>query len=313
MERRKLKIGCIEIDNPFILAPMAGYSDCAFRRLCALSGAGLTLTEMVSVKGLLYSGQKSAELLKTCNEEKVKCAQIFGANPQDFYDVITKTDYLDGFDIIDINMGCPVPKIVNNGEGSALIKDIPRAQEIVSACVSGAKGKPITVKTRKGFKQGENKSVEFCLAMQKAGVSAITVHGRTRADGYSGQNDFSIYSELKEELSVPLLLSGDADEHNANDLLNIADGVMIGRASVGNPWIFAKILGREVPLNITETLLKHIDFMNEIYGEHYTVVNMRKFIGGYYGGIRGNKEIKQECYQTKTVAELIDVIKKINA
>ena len=243
----------------------------------------------------------------------MKSAQIFGSNPQDFYDLLTKTPYLDKFDIIDINMGCPVPKIVNNGEGSALIRDKSRASEIVRACVEGAKGRPITVKTRKGFNRGENTAVEFCLALERAGASAIALHGRTRADGYSGQNDFSIYSEVKSALAVPLILSGDSTSENAYDLLNLTDGVMIGRGAVGNPWIFSKILGKSVDYSITQTVLKHIQFMNELYGEHYTVVNMRKFIGGYYGGIRGNKEIKQECYKTNTVEELICAVKKINA
>ncbi len=304
-------IGDVKVNNRLVLAPMAGYTDCAMRTLCARSGAGLTVTEMVSAKGLLYCGQKSAELLYTSPAETVKCAQIFGHEPNDFYKVLTETEYLNGFDIIDVNMGCPVPKIVKNGEGSSLIKDVIRAKEIVSACVDGAKGRPITVKTRMGFDEGEDCSISFCKEIESAGVSAITLHARTKAQGYAGKADWSVIEKVKKELNVPLIGSGDVNEQNAENLIEKCDALMIGRSAVGNPYIFACILEKEYNDDLTSVILEHIELMNEYYGERYTYVNMRKFIGGYYGGMRGNKEIKQKCFSAQSVSKLKEIVQQI--
>ena len=304
-------IGDVKVNNRLVLAPMAGYTDCAMRTLCARFGAGLTVTEMVSAKGLLYSGDKSAELLYTSPAERVKCAQIFGHEPSDFYKVLTEREYLNSFDIIDINMGCPVPKIVKNGEGSSLIKDEVRAKEIVSACVEGAKNRPVTVKTRMGFNEGEDCAIEFCKKIESAGASAITLHTRTKAQGYAGKADWTVIEKVKSELSVPLIGSGDVNEQNADELIEKCDALMIGRSAVGNPQIFAQILGDKTDYDITSILLEHIDLMNEFYGERYTYVNMRKFIGGYYGGLRGNKEIKQKCFSAQSVQELKKIVQEI--
>ncbi len=305
-----LKIGKIELSSPYILAPMAGYSDCAMRKMAVESGAGLTVTEMVSAKGLLYSGEKSAELLKTTPEEKVKCAQIFGSDPNDFYRVLTETNYLDPFDIIDINMGCPVPKIVKNGEGSALLKDPVRAENIVKACVKGANGRPVTVKTRMGFFEGENIAEEFCKRMENAGASAVTLHARTRAQGYGGEADWSVIEKVKKSLSVPLIGSGDCNETNAQARLSVCDGVMIGRSAVGKVSIFARLLGKRIEGDGREQILKHLDYMLYYYGERYALVNIRKFVGGYFSGERGVREIKQAIFSAKTTEEIKRIIRE---
>ena len=303
-----LKIGKIQLSAPYILAPMAGYSDLAMRTMAVECGAGLTVTEMVSAKGLLYSGEKSAELLKTSEVEKVKCAQIFGSDPIDFYRVLTERDYLNGFDIIDINMGCPVPKIVKNGEGSALLNNPILAEEIVKACVKGANGRPVTVKTRIGFYEGEDKAQEFCKRMQGAGASAITLHGRTRAQGYSGEADWEVIAKVKQNLSIPLIGSGDCNEQNAKERLALCDGVMIGRSAVGNTEIFATLTNKEMRLTKREQLVKHLDYMILYYGERYAIVNIRKFVSGYFSGERGVKEIKQAVFAAKTTDEIKSII-----
>lgn len=295
----KINIGAVTHDCRVFLAPMAGYTDLALRTLAAQAGAAMTVTEMVSARGLLHSGGKSAELLRVSPVEKVKCAQLFGSDPADFYEVIKNTDYLSTFDVIDINMGCPVPKIVRNGEGSALMLDPEKAEKIVAACVK-ATNKPVTVKTRTGFNDGEFTAVEFCKRLEGAGAAAITLHGRTRALGYAGESDYGQIETVKKALSVPLFGSGDVCEGNAEKLIAFCDGLAIGRGAVGDPWIFSRILGKEDPLTPKETLLRHIDLLREFYGERYALVNARKYYGKY---ISGRKELKVKLMQAATVEE----------
>ncbi len=305
---KPLKIGRVTIPNSLILAPMAGYTDLAMRRLCALSGVGLTVTEMVSAKGLVYNPDKSGELLVYSPEEKIKSAQLFGHEPE-FFERALGNERINEFDIIDINMGCPVPKIVKSGEGSALMKNIPLAEKIVSACVKNANGKPVTVKTRLGYDEGEFTAVEFCKAMEGAGAQAIAVHGRTRAMGYSGTSDITAIEKVKQSVSIPVIASGDANESNAEQLLERVDGLMIGRGALGNPQIFARLLGNEWKLSLKETIFAHIDFMFEAYGDRYTFVNMRKHLGFYLKGVSGQKELKQKLFTitgTQSLKEEID-------
>lgn len=295
----KINTGAVTLDCRVFLAPMAGYTDLALRTLAAQAGAAMTVTEMVSARGLLHSGGKSAELLRVSPLEKVKCAQLFGSDPADFYEVIKNTDYLSAFDVIDINMGCPVPKIVRNGEGSALMLDPEKAEKIVAACVK-ATNKPVTVKTRTGFNDGEFTAVEFCRRLEGAGAAAITLHGRTRALGYAGESDYGQIETVKNALSVPLFGSGDVSGDNAEKLIAFCDGLAIGRGAVGDPWIFSRILGKKEPLTPKETLLRHIDLLREFYGERYAIVNTRKYYGKY---ISGRKELKVKLMQAATVEE----------
>ena len=306
-----LKIGGVTIKNPLVLAPMAGYTDASMRLLCAEAGVGLTVTEMVSAKGLVYSPDKCEPLLITSDAETVKCVQLFGHEPDYFYEALTSFPHLEKFDIIDINMGCPVPKIVRNGEGSALINNPSLAEEIVIATVKGAKGRPVTVKTRVGFDENEDVSVEFCKRMVGAGASAITLHGRTRAQGYAGTADWDKIERLRDILSVPVIGSGDVNEHNASQLISRASALMIGRAVVGDPYIFARILGKDSTEPYYQTALRHFDLMSEFYGEKYAFTNFRHHVGGYLRGVRGQKDIKIALYSSQSHSAMREILSAI--
>lgn len=302
------KIGGVEIKNRLVLAPMAGYTDYAMRELCAEAGAGLTVTEMVSAKGLVYSPHKCRELLLTAPHETVKCAQLFGHEPE-FFEKALGMDELAPFDIIDINMGCPVPKIVRNGEGSALMNDPALAEKIVAACVKTAGGRPVTVKTRLGFGEGEFTAVEFCRRLEGAGAAAITLHGRTRAQGYAGLADRDKIAEVKNALSIPLIGNGDVNADTVDDMLSLVDAAAIGRAAVGNPYIFAEILGSKPRESVRDLVLRHIALSYGAYGDRYTFVNIRKHLASYLGGVRGGKEIRIKLFSAGSTDELIELVK----
>ena len=302
------KIGRVEIKNRLVLAPMAGYTDYAMRELCAEAGAGLTVTEMVSAKGLVYSPGKCRELLLTAPHETVKCVQLFGHEPE-FFEKAIGMDELALFDIIDINMGCPVPKIVRNGEGSALMKNPALAEKIVSACVKAAGGRPVTVKTRLGFDEGEFTAVEFVRRLEGAGAAAITLHGRTRAQGYAGIADRDKTEKVKNALTIPLIGNGDVNAATVNDMLNRTDAAAIGRAAVGNPFIFAEILGNKPRESVRDLVLRHIALSCDAYGDRYTFVNIRKHLAAYLGGVRGGKEIRIKLFSAGSTDELIKLVK----
>lgn len=302
------KIGGVKIRNRLVLAPMAGYTDYAMRELCAEAGAGLTVTEMVSAKGLAYSPHKCRELLLTAPHETVKCAQLFGHEPE-FFEKALGMDELAPFDIIDINMGCPVPKIVRNGDGSALMNDPALAEKIVAACVKAAGGRPVTVKTRLGFGEGEFTAAEFCRRLEGAGAAAITLHGRTRAQGYAGLADRDKIAEVKNALSIPLIGNGDVNADTVDDMLSLVDAAAIGRAAVGNPYIFAEILGRKPRESVRDLVLRHIALSYGAYGDRYTFVNIRKHLASYLGGVRGGKEIRIKLFSAGSTDELIELVK----
>lgn len=245
-----MKIGNLLIPDGASLAPIAGYSDVGFRNVCARLGATITYTEMVSAKGLCYNGEKTIELLHRTSAEKICAAQIFGAEPE-FMEKAAMHKALAPFDFIDINMGCPVAKIVKCGEGSALLNNIPLAQRVVEA--TRKSGKPVTVKMRIGFEENSNIAVEFAKAMQEAGAAALAVHGRTRAQFYSGNANWNIIAEVKKALSIPVIANGDV--HNVQDYESIlkttnADSVMIARGAFGNPFVYRDIA-------------QHISYCNE--------------------------------------------------
>lgn len=301
-------IGGVQIKNRLVLAPMAGYTDYAMRELCAESGAGLTVTEMVSAKGLVYSPNKCEGLLLIAPHESVKCVQLFGHEPE-FFEKALGTDELAAFDIIDVNMGCPVPKIVRNGEGSALMNEPALAEKIVKACVKAAGGRPVTVKTRLGFGEGDFTAIEFCKRMEGAGAAAITLHGRTRAQGYAGLADRDKIEKVKNALSVPLIGNGDVNARNVCDMLSRTDAAAIGRAAVGNPFIFAEILGGKPSESIRDLVLRHIALSYDAYGERYTFINIRKHLAAYLGGVRGGKEIRIKLFSAESTDELIELVK----
>jgi tRNA-dihydrouridine synthase B len=264
---------------------------------------------MVSVKGLEYNNDKTKKLLTLSPLEKPSAAQIFGSDPEVFRKVISGS-YLNRFDIIDINMGCPVQKVFNNGDGSALIKDKVLASEIVRAAVEGAEGRPITAKIRIGINKEEG-SVDFAKALEIAGVSAVTVHGRTRAQMYSGKADLVSIKNIKEALKIPVIGNGDvidkASYINMIEKTNV-DGVMIGRGALGKPYIFSEILNENYEFDIKENIIYHLNSLLKVYNEKTSVNLIKKHICFYGAGRRNSKEIKTAVNNSISIKEIQDIV-----
>ena len=311
-----LKIKNVELKSNVILAPMAGFTDMAFRNMCLKAGAGLVCSEMVSSKALHYKNQKTEELLETFESDRPTAVQIFGHEPEIMAEACANP-LLDKFDIIDINMGCPARKIISNGDGSALLKDFELARNIIKECVKATE-KPITVKFRIGFDEDENVAVEFAKMCEEAGASAITVHGRTTSQGYAGKVDYETIRMVKQAVSIPVFANGDC--RSKEDYFKIleltkADGVAIGRAAVGNPEIFSEITGKEFDMQKLEQIKFHYEELMKVYGERFTVKYMRSHLAGYLSGKYKNSQIlvkllKIEKY-TEILAILTDFISKI--
>lgn len=285
-----MKIGNVQLSGRVTLAPMAGYGDIAFRRLCRDFGAALTTTEMVSAKGLLYDNENTKTLLRTADNERPSCVQLFGNDP----DILFRAASLPAvraFDIVDINMGCPVHKVVRNGEGSALMRDPARAAACVEALRLGS-GRPVTAKFRLGVEEGDFTAPTFACALEKAGVAAVAVHGRYAAQMYRGVADRDKIAAVKAAVSVPVLVNGDITTvDDAKTLLRTFDGVMIGRGALGHPDIFRRIDGGAAADRL-QTVNRHIDYMLTYFSADYTVKNMRKHLGYYLSGVRGARALR---------------------
>ena len=319
----KWKIGSVEIGNPFVLAPMAGITDLPFRLLCKEQGAGLLYTEMVSAKAISYHNRNTVSLMETDPKEHPVALQLFGSEPE-LMGEVAKSIEDQPFDILDINMGCPVPKVVNNGEGSALLKDPALIREIIKA-VSGTVRKPVTAKMRIGFEGADVDSVEIARIMEDAGAAAIAVHGRTRQQYYSGQADWETIRRIKEAVSVPVIGNGDVDSPEKAEAMfreTGCDAVMIGRAVRGNPWIFREMnhyfaTGELLPgpslEELKEEILRHARMQIEKKGEYTGIREMRKHVAWYTAGMRHSAGIRRESNLISSYGELERLLERFNA
>lgn len=313
-----MKIGNIEIKNNAFLAPLAGFTDVGLRDLAARYGAGVTYTEMVSCKGIKYGSDKTKELLATTDRERIVAAQIFGNDPDIMAEAV-RNEVFDKFDIIDINMGCPVPKIFNNGEGSSLLRNPQLAAKIV-ATVAGAIDKPITVKTRLGIGLDETTQIiELAIALQESGAAAITLHGRTREQYYGGKANWEAIARLREIVSLPVIANGDVNSLDSYiECLRItgADAVMIGRGAIGNSQLFKEIADYNnvaveyADIDVKRDIFNQIDTLSQFYDDHYIYTSMRKQMCYYAKGMKGSRAIKDKACRAESVAELTDIINK---
>lgn len=304
-----LTVGNVQLKNNLVFAPIAGFSEVGFRHLCAKYGAGLTYTELVSAKGLVYGNKGTEELLATTDIEKPCAVQIFGSDPEFMYKA-AKDERLGKFDIIDINMGCPVKKVFGNGDGSALMKNPALITEVVQAVKEGG-SRPVTVKMRAGIEIGKPLAVECAIAAQKGGASAVTVHARYREQYYSGECDHTITKAVKDALDIPVIANGDiVDKQSLDKVAQItnADGFMIGRGALGKPWIFAELQGKDDSHDIKSLILEHIDVLREFMPD-FTVANVMKLQLCYYArGGRNAKAVRVEIGKAKSLGDTFKII-----
>lgn len=314
-----MKIGELNIENNLVLAPMAGVTDLPFRKICREMGCGLLYTEMVSAKAILYKNKNTEPLLETDASEHPIAVQIFGSDPDIMGDMAAKLDEERSFDIIDVNMGCPVPKIVNNHEGSALMKNPHLVEKILKNIVSKVQ-KPVTIKIRKGFDEEHINAVEIAKIAEDCGVSAIAVHGRTREQYYSGKADYGIIAEVKKNVSIPVI--GNGDIFGIDDAIRMyeqtgCDAIMIGRGARGNPWIFKEIsyyyrTGRKMQrpdyTEIKSMILRHAKMLIECKGEYTGIREMRKHAAWYTIGMPHSSTFRNLVNQVETYEALEEML-----
>lgn len=316
------KIGNVEIPNRVVLGPMAGNTNYAYRKIAKEYGCGLVYAEMVSDKGLNYKNKKTQGMIIVGDDEHPVSMQIFGSSVADMVEAAKFIDEYSNCDIIDINMGCPVNKVAKKSKaGSALMQDPDLVYDIVYNVVKSVK-KPVTVKIRSGWDSAHINAVEIAKLIEKAGASAIAIHGRTRAQMYSGNADWNIIREVKEAVSIPVI--GNGDIKNCFDALRMinetgVDAVMIARGTLGNPWIFKEVdtyletgvvLERPSYDEIHEVILKHVKYLRELKGDHLAMLEMRGQIAYYLKGLPNSTNAKKDLFQTKTIDDTLDLIER---
>ncbi len=319
MYLHKLKIGNVELENNLILAPMAGVTNLPFRIVCKDYGAGMVCTEMASAKAMFHNDQKTKRLFNTEGEKRPISFQVFGSELESMaYAVKYMSDFAD---IIDINMGCPAPKVVKNGDGSKLLLDLKKAQEIIETAVKNSKV-PVTVKFRKGWDKENIVAVNIAQIAEQAGASAVTIHGRTRSEFYTGKADWDIIKKVKQSVNIPVIGNGDIiDEESALQMFEQTgvDGIMIGRGSFGNPWIFRNIkhyleTGEKLPQPTNneklEVMEKHIELAVKEKGEDVAIKELRKHIAWYTKNLKNSSEFRNSINKVEKKEELISKLEE---
>ena len=320
MKLKDFKIGNINIEGGLCLGPMAGVSDLPFRRLCKEMGASLLVTEMVSAKAIYFKNKNTEPLMKIDKDEHPVALQLFGSDPDIIALIAAQIENRD-FDIFDFNMGCPVPKIVNNGEGSALMKNPKLVEEILSKLVKSVK-KPVTLKIRKGFSEDNINAVEIAKIAEASGVSAIAVHARTRERYYSGKADWSIIKAVKSAVNIPVIGNGDVtDGKSAEEMYEYTgcDGIMIARAARGNPWIFreirdyfcSKTVEKPAKGEVIDMILKHCRLQMEYDDEIMAVRKMRKHVAWYTHGMKGSSTLRDRVNHIESYNELEHLLRTV--
>ncbi len=306
----KIRIGNVELEGNLILAPMAGVTDLPFRILCKEQGADLVYTEMISAKGIYYHNKNTEKLWEIAEKERPAALQLFGSEPELMADMAAQIEGRN-FDILDINMGCPVPKVVNNGEGSALMKNPELAGRIVK-CISRRIGKPVTVKFRKGFHENHVNAVDFAKRMEDSGAAAVAVHGRTREEYYNGRADWGIIAEVKRAVSIPVFASGDiftVQDAALCEKETGCDGLMLARGTRGNPWLFHQIkawqesgIYEEKPEfeEVLAMILRHGRMLMDFKGELMGMREMRKHVAWYTAGYRNSAAIRRRVNEVES-------------
>lgn len=314
----KLQIGSVELQNNVVLAPMAGVTDLPFRLLCREQGVGLLCMEMVSAKAIYYNNKNTEDLMRIEPEENPVSLQLFGSDPYIMSEMAKRIEEKP-FDILDINMGCPVPKVINNGEGSALMKNPKLVGEIVSA-VAKAIQKPLTVKIRKGFDDDSVNAVEIAKIIEESGAAAVAVHGRTRQQFYSGEADWDIIRQVKQAVKIPVIGNGDVNSPERAKMLveqTGCDGIMIGRAAQGNPWIFRQIThyletDEKLPKpsldEVKQMIFRHAQLQLQYKGEYTGMREMRKHVAWYTAGFPHSAKLRGTINETETMEQLFTLL-----
>lgn len=305
---KPLTIGGLTVENNVFFAPLAGFSTAEMRHIAYKAGAGLCFTEMVSAKGLTYAPEASKNLLDNLDGDRINAVQLFGNEPE-FIRAAACSEHLKDYDIIDLNMGCPMPKIYNNGAGSAILKNVKLAESLVKA--AKASTKPVSVKIRIGLDENHIVTEEFCKALEGAGADMITVHGRTKAAVYAGEVNFKEIEKAKRAVKIPVIANGGIFTVKDAEILTEktgADGVMVARGALENPLIFSEITGKKTDFTLKDLVIEQIQLTAKTYGDKRAGVILRSQIAYYLKGIRGGKKFKERAFKAENSGELIKVI-----